>query len=173
MMRTIAALRKNNEGATAIEFAMVAPVLFLLIFGIIEFGLIFATQSALEGATSSAARTYKALARRNGNGASANQIETLVTRYGGGLVKAGPLRVTARRLPGGWGTSSMPDGNSVNNNSGRTGRTGQVIQYRVYYDYSVKTPMLGRLLGGRRNVVSMQASTVVQNEPSIGGANGA
>lgn len=173
MMRKIATLRENNEGVTAVEFAMVAPVLFLLIFGIIEFGLIFATQSALEGATSAAARTHKALARRNSNGANANQIEALVVRYGGGLVKAGPLRVTARRLPGGWGTSSMPNGNSVKNNSGQTGRTGQIIQYRVYYDYSVNTPMLGQLLGGRRKVISMQASTVVQNEPSIGGAGGA
>lgn len=44
----------NERGASAVEFALVAPLLFLLLFGIIEFGFIFnrwitITHAAREG----------------------------------------------------------------------------------------------------------------------------
>lgn len=169
MLRGLRKLKKNEEGATAIEFAMVAPVLLLLIFGIIELGIMFTTQSALEGAASNAARTYKAEARSNSNGAAIGLIRNLIVSYGGGLLKPGKMRVVAQRL-GSWGSSSMP--NSANNNTGNSGRTGQIIQYRVYYNYSISTPILKNVFGSNGNL-SLRASTVVQNEPAIGGGGGA
>jgi Flp pilus assembly protein TadG len=45
-----------REGATAIEFAFVAPVLFAILFGVIEFGRLMWTQSALHFAVEAAAR---------------------------------------------------------------------------------------------------------------------
>jgi Flp pilus assembly protein TadG len=39
---------KNKKGNTAIEFALVAPILFLLIFGILEFGLTLFANSTLD-----------------------------------------------------------------------------------------------------------------------------
>lgn len=170
MLRNLKRIKKNQEGATAIEFAVVAPVLFMLIFGIIEFGILFTTQSALEGATSSAARTYKAQARTGNAGAQTNAIHSLIAQYGRGVVKPAKLRVVAARLNS-WGSGSMP--NDVNSSSGRAGSTGQIIQYRVYYDYDVLTPFLSRVIGDNRGIVALRASTVVQNEPSIGGGGGA
>mgnify|MGYP000741713841 CR=1 FL=1 len=41
-------LAKNIKGNTAIEFALVAPILFLLIFGILEFGLTLFANSTLD-----------------------------------------------------------------------------------------------------------------------------
>lgn len=48
-------LRKNKDGATIVEFAVILPLLILMVFGIIEFSLIFynkaiITNSAREGA---------------------------------------------------------------------------------------------------------------------------
>jgi len=48
-------VRKNNYGATVVEFAVILPLLILIVFGIIEFSLIFynkaiITNSAREGA---------------------------------------------------------------------------------------------------------------------------
>jgi Flp pilus assembly protein TadG len=46
----------DKRGATAIEFALIAPALFLTLFGAIEFGRLMWTQSALHYAVQQAAR---------------------------------------------------------------------------------------------------------------------
>lgn len=162
-MRKLLKLLKNNDGATAIEFAMVAPALCWLMFGIIEFGILMATQSALEGATSKAARDYKALAREDTGGANAAAIHTRVANYASGLIMPGRLRVTARNVS--WGASGGVESSPTT--GGASGRTGDIIQYRAYYDYPVHTPFLSNVIGGSQGVLRLFASTVVQNEPHI------
>lgn len=49
-------LRKDREGAAAIEFALVAPVLFLLLFGIYDIGHTAYLVSVLHGAVEDVAR---------------------------------------------------------------------------------------------------------------------
>lgn len=49
-------IRISNKGAAAIEFALVAPLLFFLIFSIIEFGLTLAIDSTLSNSLRSIAR---------------------------------------------------------------------------------------------------------------------
>lgn len=51
-----AALWQDERGASALEFALTAPVFFLFIFGIIEFGLLFWTQLGLQHGAEMAAR---------------------------------------------------------------------------------------------------------------------
>jgi hypothetical protein len=43
-------LRKNQEGATVVEFAIVLPLLFLFTFGIIEFSLLLYNKAMLNNA---------------------------------------------------------------------------------------------------------------------------
>jgi Flp pilus assembly protein TadG len=47
---------RARTGATALEFALVAPPFFLLLLGIVEFGRVMWTQSALHFAVEEAAR---------------------------------------------------------------------------------------------------------------------
>jgi len=47
---------RDNRGTTALEFALTAPVFFLFIFGIIEFGLLLWTQIGLQHGAEMAAR---------------------------------------------------------------------------------------------------------------------
>lgn len=49
-------LRQDRSGASALEFALVAPVLVMLIFGIIEAGRLLYAQHAMGYAVSKAAR---------------------------------------------------------------------------------------------------------------------
>ncbi|WP_343037947.1 TadE family type IV pilus minor pilin [Arthrobacter wenxiniae] len=49
-------LCKSEKGAAAVEFALVVPVLLLLLFGIIEFGRVYNTQIELTGAAREGAR---------------------------------------------------------------------------------------------------------------------
>jgi Flp pilus assembly protein TadG len=46
----------DNRGASALEFALTAPVFFLFIFGIIQFGLLLWTQIGLQHGAEMAAR---------------------------------------------------------------------------------------------------------------------
>ena len=56
IVRFLVGLARARQGTTAVEFAMVAPVLFLIIFGGVEFGMLLWTQSALHFAVQEAAR---------------------------------------------------------------------------------------------------------------------
>ena len=53
---SVSRLWRDERGATALEFAILAPVFFLLIFGIIAFGLLFWTQVGLQHGAEMAAR---------------------------------------------------------------------------------------------------------------------
>jgi Flp pilus assembly protein TadG len=48
--------RRNRRGAAAVEFAVVAPVFFLMIFGMIEFGRMVMVQQILTNASREGAR---------------------------------------------------------------------------------------------------------------------
>ena len=48
--------RRNRRGAAAVEFAVIAPVFFLLIFGMIEFGRMVMVQQIITNASREGAR---------------------------------------------------------------------------------------------------------------------
>ena len=48
---------KNNKGAAMLEFALLAPIFFYMIFGIIEVSAMMLTEGVIESATRQAARS--------------------------------------------------------------------------------------------------------------------
>ena len=56
MIRGIASRGHDQAGASAVEFAIVLPLLVLFVFGIIEFGLTFFRSQGLEAAAREGAR---------------------------------------------------------------------------------------------------------------------
>jgi Flp pilus assembly protein TadG len=67
--------RRGKSGSAAIEFAFIAPILFTLIFGVIEVGCLFYAEFVLKNATIATARAI-----RTGNG-SALTSTTALTSY--------------------------------------------------------------------------------------------
>ena len=55
-MRQALQRRRGDDGASAVEFALVLPILVMLVFGIISFGIVFAQKLALANSTREAAR---------------------------------------------------------------------------------------------------------------------
>ena len=50
--------RRDKRGTAALEFALVAPVLFMLILGITQFGITLNNYEMLTGGTEAAARQF-------------------------------------------------------------------------------------------------------------------
>jgi Flp pilus assembly protein TadG len=49
-------ITRNEDGAAAVEFALISTILFLLIFGIIEFGQAYSQYQVFQGAAREGAR---------------------------------------------------------------------------------------------------------------------
>ncbi len=67
--------RRKRRGASVVEFALVAPVFFLLVFGMIEYGRMVMVQQVLTNATREGAR------RAVLDGATTNEVKTAVEDY--------------------------------------------------------------------------------------------
>lgn len=66
--------RRETKGASMVEFAIIAPLLFLLIFGIIDFGRVFFLVNNLTNAAREGARLGAVL--REGQTGVLSQIQT-------------------------------------------------------------------------------------------------
>ena len=67
--------RKKRLAAAVVEFAIVAPVFFLMVFGMIEFGRMLMVQQVLTNAAREGAR------RAVLDGASTSEVESTVNNY--------------------------------------------------------------------------------------------
>src|SRR3954451_18844471 len=65
----------NRRGAAVVEFAVVAPVFFLLVFGIIEYGRMVMVQQLITNASREGAR------RGVLDGATTTEVTTVVGNY--------------------------------------------------------------------------------------------
>ena len=86
--RLFRSYRKKRLGAAAVEFAFVAPVFFLLVFGMIEFGRMAMVQQVITNASREGAR------RAVLDGATTTTIENIVNDYlGGGSITGAEIDV--------------------------------------------------------------------------------
>lgn len=76
--------RRGESGQTLVEFALVAPLLIVFIFGIIDFGFVFSNYESLRGGTGAAARVAAVTAVPYGT--TWTYATSGCTLTGGGLV---------------------------------------------------------------------------------------
>ena len=79
---------RGQRGASAVEFALIAPLLFMLIFGIIGFGIGFMQLQTIRGAVREGARISAV-------GATVTQVQQKVTDASTGMVPAAQVSVTS------------------------------------------------------------------------------
>jgi Flp pilus assembly protein TadG len=90
MMKELKArLRSNREGATAVEFAIILPVLLLILMGLIDFAMALHTKNTLQYAVERAARY--AIVNQSG---STGSFSTEVTTHLAGIIDDSSVSIT-------------------------------------------------------------------------------
>lgn len=85
-------LFKREQGQSLVEFALVLPVLMLILLGIVEFGWMFNAKITLTSAAREAARVYAI------HGNDPTLINKAVTDATKNLIIEGPLTITPKAL---------------------------------------------------------------------------
>lgn len=169
-LRTARASRRR--GASAIEFAFVGLPFFFMLFAILEVGLIFLTDSVLDGATKQAGRLI-----RTGQAAGANmtaaQFKTKLCEGMGVLGGDCAARATVDvRVLTQFRNQTPPDptANGVSFDNSEltyvTGQPGSLVLVRVWYRQPLITPLMSQALSRLKDGNALlMATTTFRNEP--------
>lgn len=180
-------LRGDARGATIVEFAMILPVLCVLLLGLFDLGYRSYAASVLQGALHEAARMAtvgnvsmtQIDARVRSRLASFAGSQSTVTTATESTYDFSSVRQAEKLLidTAPLGSYNQGDcweevtGNTTrDNNRGRTGQGGadDIVRYEVTLSFPRIVP-LGQLLGWS-DTVTISANTVLRNQPYAGRA---
>ena len=185
--KLLRALRRNASGATIVEFALVVPILSLLLLGTLDLGYRSYVTSIIQGALHEAARmgtvggistsTIQAHVQSRLRDFSRNATITTTTRsyadFSGVRV---PETITQDTVPlGQYNTGDCfqdANGNGTYDlDRGRSGMGGaeDIVYFEVTMTYPHIVP-LGSFMGWNNNVTITQ-NTVLRNQPYAGRNN--
>lgn len=150
----------QQSGATIIEFAIILPVLLILIFGGLEFFFVLFIRGGVETALHETARRAM-----TGNlyGQEGDRAE-LLTKEIDARLKVVLLGDTNYQL-----TTEVYDTLQATQSGGTQaadvsfGDANQIVRYTVTYDYTYKTP-LGALAQGLGESVMIRSTVFLRNE---------
>ncbi len=179
-------LRRNEDGATLVEFALIAPTLMLFVMGIIEVAMVLFVSSLLEGSVREAGRygitgyvyqgfdriaIIRKIVEQNTIGLvdmEKVKIETLTYQSFSAVGQPEPFSDTN-------GNGQRDAGEAFNDVNGNgtwdddmgvngAGGPGDIVVYTITYDWPLLTTFLGDLMG-RAGIMQLSASYAVRNEP--------
>ena len=162
--------RRNRQGSAAVEFAMIAPLFFGLLWAIIETGLVFFAGQVLETVTQDSARTIMT-GQAQGAALSQAQFKTDVCSRVVALFDcANGIYVDVRSYSS-FGTVTIPNQidagkNFVNDMKFCPGKDGDIVVVRVFYQWPLFVTSLGYNLAdlaGSKRLLS--ATATFKNEP--------
>ncbi|HEX4634770.1 MAG TPA: TadE/TadG family type IV pilus assembly protein [Rhizomicrobium sp.] len=180
-------LRADARGSAALEFAMVAPVFFLLLMGTVEAGVIFFAQSSLQSAVNDTARLI-----RTGQSAcfsldsnnlcktmTTDQFRTKVCSEVGSLLQKcnvdtngnSNLQFDVTDYPAGFAGVTISSPLNAQRNLPKlttfnTGSPCDVVLVRAYYQWPVITPLLNFFLANMNGSYHLLATAAAfRNEP--------
>jgi Flp pilus assembly protein TadG len=160
---------RARDGATAVEFAMVAAPFFVTLYAIVQVSLLYYAESMLETGVASAARMIRT-GQAQAAGMGENEIRALVCSRVFGLIDCNEgLVVDVRAFPSFEDVAVPPpiggDG-ELAAGTYNAGAGSEVVIFRVFYSYKLPVPDtvtgLSNMSGGRR---LMAASAAFRNEP--------
>jgi Flp pilus assembly protein TadG len=139
------------KGQTMMEFALVAPLFFFLVFAVIDFGRMFFTQMNVQNAVQEAGRfasTGNHLPDPNNPGQTMSRVDSIIATAEQAAYGANISSVQISSLQGGQGSAGGP---------------GDVVTVSVTTSLQLMTPMVARYFVS--GVYSFTSSATFKNEP--------
>jgi Flp pilus assembly protein TadG len=177
-------LRRDERGVTIVEFAMVAPVMLLLLLGLFDLGYRMYAQSVLQGALHDAARMATVggytmtqidsrVKTRLSSFAARSTVTTAAASYYEFSGVSQPEKIVGDTVP----LNSYNPGDcfeDVNSNNaydtdrgrGGTGNADDIVRYQVTITFPRVFP-LGILMGWG-TTQTLTSNTVLRNQPYAG-----
>lgn len=166
----IKSFRKNRNGATAVEFAMIAGPFFFFLMALIEVAAVFFAGTVIENAVLESARLIRTGQLQDGGGGAASFRTEVCDRIE--VIADCDQMVFEVAVFENFGavnpTPPIADDGTLNggNMGFNPGSAGDIVLVRVYYSYPLILPNMfgsvGNLPNNRRLI---QSSTVFRNEP--------
>lgn len=173
---------RQERGATAVEFALVAVPFFLLLLGIIEFGLYMFTKVSLESIAAQAGRTASV-----SNGDRVNTASNFIRTEAAGLINYHSVDVTPHNVTTAGGVPFNGDlclcapqhiggscpcgqyqdlGGTPGYDRGpvaySSGGSGDLVELDVSYPWNIMNPFISPFFAGGTAV--MRVSTTIKNK---------
>ena len=161
---------KTEKGSTAIEFSMLAMPFIYILIGTMEIGLMFASNSVLDGATNEAARMIRTGQIQQSGGDPKELFEDKLCEKASALLDCSRFQVEVVEMDhfsdyASYAATYDEDGNPEPRGF-TPGGVNSVNLVRVYYRYHLATPLIGQFLANGPNNTRMMISTVVlETEP--------
>jgi len=160
---------KNQKGAAAVEFAIIAPLLFVLLFGILEGGLALYNKAVITNACREGARETIVLKNPKLDTAGRDTLiqNTVTTYITNRLISFGQSNIPA--TPGGWTRVNVPpiyDFDHSITGSDDIGDAGEslTVQVRYYYSFLLLPNLMQLVKGSLTNTIAINAVTIMRFE---------
>lgn len=185
MFSLLRRLRRNERGATAVEFGLIAPAFFVVAWGTVELGLLLLATSLLEGSVREAARA--GLTGYTPNGVDRTQyIRNIVQNYTVGLIDMDKLQISTLVYTS-FSNVGQPEPFTDTNGDGAHGAgeafvdvngngqwdadmgvaglggPGDIVLYTLTYDWDFMAGFAESIFG--IPTVRLKASVAIRNEP--------
>jgi Flp pilus assembly protein TadG len=162
--------RRNRRGSAAVEFALVAPLFFALLFAILETGIMFFASQVLETMTANASRLIMTGTEQNSGTSSAADFHQKVCNQIPALFDCSSIYVDVQTVPAfsNVSFSSPIDANGIFTppSNYAPGGSSSIVVVRVFYPWQLFVTGFGynisNMAGSKR---LLTATAVFQNEP--------
>lgn len=170
MPRIVRRFARKDDGAAAVEFAMVAAPFLALVFAILETAIVFFAGQVLETATADSARLIMTGQAQVGGLDQAKFKEEVCKRVLGLFDCTGGITVDVRTYNS-FGSTDMSKPIDANGNVNfapayQPGGPGDIVVVRLLYEWPVYVSLLGLnladLSNGKRLIM---ATAAFRNEP--------
>ena len=165
---------KSRRGSVAVEFAMIAPLFFAMLFAIIETAIVFVAGQVLETSVQDTARLVLTGQVSSTSGTTMQQLRDNICNRASAMFTCANLVVDVKTYSAfstADFTSKPIDACTSTNTSGFIlGNPGDVMVVRAFYKWPLYVTGLGYYIGGtnsgvRCNLKLLTSTSVFRNEP--------